>query len=179
MQEECKTKKSTYILCKIGNWLIPMIALLVEQNLFKNGTYMMYMGSGLLLFIILWFCFSSTRSRLLYQSPIFIGHLLYLYCLYTSYDLIFHTFPDKVSVGEKIIMTALCILIFVCKIYTMVYETKDYNEDAGWRHNNRLQEKVDIAAYELEHARNQEERQRAMARLERAKLDYERYKRDE
>lgn len=176
-------KKSVYILCKIGNWLIPFIIIVGMSQSKFDESYFTYMAIGYVLFGFLWFMCSTTRSRLLYQSPIFIGHLISLFNIYTSDDTVFEEIlnisSDNVSVGEKIIMTAFCIIVFVCKIYTMAYETKDYNDEAAWRHNNRLDDKISAAAYELEHARNAEDRQRAEARLERAKLDKERYKKDE
>lgn len=174
-------KKFLYVLCKIGNWLIPFIILGSFSKI--DDSYIFYVTIGYALFIILWFMYSTSRSRLLYQSPIFIGYLIGMFNIFTSDDTTFEKLlgcsSENVTVGEKIIMTAFCIIAFVCKIYTMAYETKDYNKGATRRHNNRLDDKISAATYELEHARNAEDRQRAEARLERAKLDKERYKIDE
>lgn len=176
-------KKSVYILCKIGNWLLPLIIMAVPGILKYDYDYIWCIYLGYILFGILWFMFSTTRSRLLYQSPIFIGYLIFMYNIYASDETIFEEILNinsyNATVGEKIIMTAFCIIVFVCKIYTMVYETKDYNDEAAWRHNNRLDDKIYSATYELEHARTAEDKRRAEARLERAKLDKERYKIDE
>lgn len=176
-------KKSVYILCKIGNWLLPLILTVIAVTLNNEYDYIFCIYLGYILFGILWFMFSTTRSRLLYQSPIFIGYMVFMYNTYASDETIFEEMLNmnvyNATIAEKIIMTAFCIIVFACKIYTMAYETKDYNDDAAWRHNNRLDDKIAAATYELEHARNAVDRQRAEARLERAKLNKERYKRDE
>ncbi len=176
-------KKSLYVLCKAGNWLIPFIILSGISNSKLDQSYVFYTMIGYGLFCFLWFMWHDSRSRLLYQAPIFIGYMIGMFNIFTSENTAFeemlNSSSQDVTVGGKLVMTAICIIAVVCKIYTMAYETKDYNEDAAWRHNNRLDDKIDAATYELEYARNAEDRRRAEARLERAKLNKERYKIDE
>lgn len=184
-----KKNKVLYYFCKALNWLHWFIAIAVCAILSTiSGTsdsdltgYSTSVALGYFLLAIFWFLFSSTRSRILYQMWFFIGYIYAEYCMFFAPDGGFLPLGIYINATlfQKIVLTLVCICAFACKIYTMSYETEDYNRGASKRHNNRLDDRVYSATYDLEHARTVEDRRRAEAKLERAKLDRERYSWDE
>lgn len=184
-----KKNKLLYCICKAINWMhwfiltaicsvLPAISGGAESDLTGYATIIMI---GQLLFIIFWFIFASTSSRLLYQMWFFLSYILAEYCMLFKPEVSFATFQFNIdaTIFQKILLTLICICILACKVYTMAYEKDNYDRGASRRHNNRLDDKIYNATYDLEHARTAADKQRAEARLERAKLDKERYSWDE
>ena len=174
-----KMSKALYRVCKIINWAIPIFIVVYG---FGNGGfnkgYSYYAFIGIVIFVLLWAMYSSSRSRLLYQSAFFAGLIIGLYNTLTPQDTVFEKLlsisSDTATGGEKILILIVTATAFLSKICTMIYETKEYN--AGWidRHNNRLDDAIDSAAIELGKAQTREDIVRAEAKLERAKLNKER-----
>jgi formate hydrogenlyase subunit 3/multisubunit Na+/H+ antiporter MnhD subunit len=174
-------KKILNIICTIINWIIPFIILINTDKL--NGGFTFYVTIGYFAFSVCWFIWRNSRSRFTYQIFFFAGYIIGLYNILSSNDTVFesclHESSSSVSAGAKVFMVSICIIAFASKIVKMVLTTGDYREGATSRHNNRLDDKVYSATYEVEHARTIDERKRAEARLERAKLDKEKYSVDE
>lgn len=177
-----KNNKALYYICKginWTNWFITLAICYILPELFK-GTYsdslygygfIVFIGN--ILFVVFWFMFSSTRSRIVYQIWFFLGYIFAEYCMFYPVNIGFIIIDANIT--QKIILTILCIGMFASKIYTMSYETGEYKAGSTRRYNNKWDEKIYSATYELEHAKTYDERQRAQAKLERAKLDKERY----
>ncbi len=174
-------KKLFYYLCKAINWIIPLV---IAINLSKiNSGFSTYVCFGYIAFAIVWLLYSSSRSRLTYQSCFFAGYILGLINIFTDNDTVLESVINATSItmviGEKIIIVAITAVAFTSKVITMIFETKNYNAEYARRYNNRLDDEIISATYDIEYARTTAEKQRAEARLERAKMDKERYKMDE
>lgn len=177
-------KKILYILCKTINWALPFFLIANGAGNKINGGFLNHVITiSYGIFAVMWFFYHSTSSRWLYQSFFFGGYIIGLYNIFTDHNTVFenmfHTTSIYMNIGDKLILVAVCIIAFTSKIYTLIYETKKYNAGSTERHNNYLDEKVYQATYDLEHAKTLEEKHRAEARLERAKLSREKYKIDD
>ena len=174
-------KKIFYYLCKALNWIVPFVIILNTTKI--NNGFHFYVMIGYIAFIIVYFIWSHSRSRLLYQSCFFAGYILGLINIFTVNDtaleLAINATSSTTTVEEKIILVAITAVAFTSKIITIIFETKDYNADYAWRHNNRLDDEIISATRDIEFARTAEDKRKAEARLERAKLNKERYKMDE
>lgn len=184
-----KKNKVLYYVCKALNWVhwFILMAICSVLSTISGGSnndlfgYAFIVFLGHVVFAIFWFLFSSTRSRLLYQVWFFLGYIYAEYCMFFAPDGGFLPLDNDINATafQKLILTLVCICAFACKIFTMSYETGDYNRGASKRHNNRLDDRIYAATYDLEHARTAEDKRRAEAKLERAKLDRERFSWDE
>lgn len=167
-------KKFIYYLFKTINWIMFFVSMSVRD---AHG-FQFYVTLGYFIFAVLWYFWHNTRSRLTYQAFFFGGYIIGLYNTFTKGDTAFeqaiHTSSDSITTKLKIILIIICVIAFASKIVTMLFETENYNLGAEERHNNKLDEEVVSATYELERARTPEEKRKAEARLERAKLNKER-----
>lgn len=179
--DKIKNRK-IYSICKVVNVLIYFIVCVVWIFSLSSGKdditgYISIISLAYTAFIMLRRWYKNSRSRWLYQIWIFLGYIYAEYCMF---------FPTKeeflengnlvvgsieASIYHKIILTLLVIIALGSKLYTMYYETDDYRADAIWRRSNRLDEEIYKATYELEGARSTLERQKAYAKLQRAKVD--------
>lgn len=175
-------KKILNIICTIINWIIPFF-IMINSDKLDGGGYTFYVLIGYIAFAICWFLWKDSRSRLTYQIFFFAGYIIGLYNILSSNDTVFESSLGQsssiLSTGTKIFMVSICAIAFASKIVKMVLTTGDYREGATSRHNNRLDDKVYSATFDVEHARTFDDRKKAEARLERAKLDKERYRVDE
>lgn len=184
-----KKDKLLYYFCKGINclhWFILMVVCGIlsaisgtnDSDLFS---YSIIVALGCFLFVIFWFRFSSSRSRILYQMWFFISYIYAEYCMIFAPDGEIFSLGMYINatVFQKIVLTWVCICAFACKIYTMYYETEEYSRGESTRHNNRLADRVYSAIYDLENATTAEDKRRAEAKLERAKLERELYSWDD
>lgn len=175
-------KKILYRVFKVINWVIPFVLLFIWSSSWgEEDAYCMIIFVSYLLFVVLWLLYSHSRSRWLYQIWIFVGFIYAEYSMFSVKDTLPEILEGSIekTTSEKIILTLIAAVALISKIFTMMYETKSYKAGAGIRHNNKLDDQVNSAAYELEHAKTTEEKWKAEARLERAKLDKKRYSWDE
>ena len=170
--------KILYRICKVINWIIPFLIILLGEKLYTG--YSLFVLIGYLAFAVFWFWWSTTRSRLTYQIFFFTGHIIGLYNVLTRNDTIFESMGNyssvDVALGTKVIIVFISVIAFASKIITMIAETSEYYANSKNRHNNRLDEEVYVAIGEVERARTLREKQIAEAHLEEAKLNKERYK---
>lgn len=167
--------KILYRICKVLNWIMPFFILILGDKIYIG--YWLYVLIGYFAFSVFWFFWSSTRSRLTYQSFFFAGYIIGLYNAFTKNDTVFENMLDfsseEIHISAKIFMVFISAVAFASKIITMIAETAEYNAGYKSRHNNKLDDKIYSATYEYEHARTSEEKRKAEMRLERAKLDKE------
>ena len=151
-------EKLLYIFCKAinwTNWFIAYAFLYVLQMHYNDqysgglDAYGDFVLAGNVLFVIFWFKCASTRSRWFYQIWFFLGYIGAEIAMFKSTTkepfMYIHA-----NIGEKIILTLMCIGLFASKIYTMKYEKGNYKADAEDRYNNRVKEKKEKAERSVE-----------------------------
>lgn len=151
-------EKLLYIFCKAinwTNWFIAYAFVYALPMLFKDqysgglDAYGYFVMTGNVLFVIFWFMCASTRSRWFYQIWFFLGYIWAEIVMFKpSATKSFMTIDA--NIGEKIILTLMCIGMFASKIYTMKYEKGSYKKGAEDRYNNRVKEKNERAERSVE-----------------------------
>lgn len=151
-------EKLLYFLCKginWTNWFIAYAFLYVLPMLFKDQYsdglegYGYFVLAGNVLFVIFWFKCASTRSRWFYQIWFFLGYIGAEIAMFKSTTKVPFMYIHA-NIGEKIILTLMCIGLFASKIYTMKYEKGNYKAGAEDRYNNRVKEKKEKAERSVE-----------------------------
>jgi hypothetical protein len=182
-------KKVLYYICKAINWSLPFLLIGFCGTITEAFLYPVIIGYFLFA-VFCWF-WKDTKSRLTYQIWFFLGYIIGLYNIYVEKETVIKRILEAFNIStssmgvstagisEKIVLTLICLVAFASKITTMVLETDEYNAGSISRHNNRLDHEIYSATYDLEHAHTAEELRRAEAKLERAKLNKEKYYLDE
>ena len=167
-------KNVLYYICKVLNCVAPLLILFFpafgrwpfhECGLIIFCTYIVY-------FIARIGANNSGRGRMSYEIWIFVG-----FCVAGIY--LMNTDIRTEYFILRILWIVLGVVVLLSKLITLVFETAEYNEGKEerkqFRKEYKLDEAVRSATYAVERAYYPEEKKAAEMKLERAKLERDRY----
>lgn len=176
-------KNALYYICKVLNWVIPVAMIfscyvMLSMNPYLNCCVAYIVIAYAAFWFIKYWGYGRGGGRTLYNLCAFAGSVITMYIVLDDEVCIFETiFSDPISATSfaKTIITALCVTAIVSRLITLIFETKEYNEGAQERYEERLDADVLDATDRVQHATDYQEEQRAMAQLEAAKVRRDRY----
>lgn len=175
-----------YIICRILNWVLPILMLINLES--EISPFLELFGYYVLFMYVIYVCthmfFAKRRSRWFYEIWIFVFAGAAVHALITNNLWIINlgvvgfghsTDGIAITLNDKVICIAFCVLVMLSKIITLIYQTKEYRAGADERRENLLNEKIHGAEFKMEIAENTEELSSAKAKFERAIRKKERW----